>query len=322
MAKKKTVKKTEHQLVVNLKPPVKYAKDYGHFYNPDYPALLELADADYSTLAKVKPGHPLYRDCLASIQSFDANMDVLTQLFHGRHAQYDGDEGPATTGLLALNRCGQSDFPNPIEATGTGAWPVGCDPSRPNVHSIRIYVNTRGINSYWRERLPGVLRGAEQLSASIGLAVRHLVDTGDDDAEQAITFGSIPGGVIGWNYLPQANTCRQTLAGKIDTGYRPADKLFNTLLWVHESHGHGIGLPHTRGGIMNPSIIRSPLSWRNDPSYSRLRRFYGGEPIPGPGPDPGPTPGPTPPTGKRLRGVVELEIDGQLTGDRWVLAPI
>lgn len=329
MAKKKTKKRSRptHGDITGQRPPadldplVQYAKDYGHFFNPDVPTLAELVDANDGTLAKIRPGDALYRDVASSIQGFDANMDQFSGLHHGRAAMLDGDVGPATRGLIELKRCQCPDFPNPIAATGTGGWPEGCDPKRPEGHSIRIAVNTRGINDHWRERLPGVLKAAEEISASIGLVVRHIID-GDEDKEQSISFGTIRGGVIGWNYLPQANTCQQVLEGKIDTSYQPSDPIFNALLWIHESHGHGVGLPHTRGGIMNPSILKTPVSWKDDPSFARLRRFYGGIPIAGGPKPPTPLPVPTPGVGYKLRGIVELEKDGVKTGERWTFAPV
>jgi hypothetical protein len=60
--------------------------------------------------------------------------------------------------------------------------------------------------------------------------------------------------------------------------------------------GHNSGLGHSRGGVMNPSIINGlPVSWKNDPSESQLRKWYGGEPVPGGNPLPPDTP--QPPTG-------------------------
>ena len=64
----------------------------------------------------------------------------------------------------------------------------------------------------------------------------------------------------------------------MDTSYQPDVDLASSL-WIHEGLGHGVGLSHTRGGVMNPSIIRSPLSWRGDPSERAMTRLYGGVPY-------------------------------------------
>ena len=130
-----------------LHPVIEYAKNYGHFFNRQYPRLLELQDAKRKTLAKIEEGHSLFRDALASIQGFDANMDVLSKVYHGRQAMFDGVMGPASEALLSLKRCRCPDFVSSLEATGSGGWPVGCDPERPEVHSHRVRVNTSGAGS-------------------------------------------------------------------------------------------------------------------------------------------------------------------------------
>jgi hypothetical protein len=56
---------------------------------------------------------------------------------------------------------------------------------------------------------------------------------------------------------------------------------------MHEL-GHNAGLDHSRGGVMNPSIVSGLApSWAGDPSEPILNRYYGGEPIEQP-PVPGP----------------------------------
>lgn len=52
-----------------------------------------------------------------------------------------------------------------------------------------------------------------------------------------------------------------------------------SLLWIHEGLGHGVGLHHRPGGIMNPSMLRRPITWRGDPSEGDMRKLYGGEPL-------------------------------------------
>jgi hypothetical protein len=96
-------------------------------------------------------------------------------------------------------------------------------------------------------------------------------------------FENLWGSVIGWNEFPQSGTCNQTINGRLDTGYVPTDPLMWANLEVHET-GHGVGAQHTRGGIMNPSIIRiDPLSWIGTPSESNMKRWFGGERVFPPG---------------------------------------
>lgn len=58
-----------------------------------------------------------------------------------------------------------------------------------------------------------------------------------------------------------------------------------------------MGMSHSRGGIMNPSItsgVFTKSAWRGDPSESILKRWFGGVPV-DLGGNPDPTPEPTPP---------------------------
>jgi hypothetical protein len=114
--------------------------------------------------------------------------------------------------------------------------------------------------------------------------------------QQYQVYKNIPGGVIGMNYFPSSNSCGKIPNGSMDSSYNPSDWKLHANLGCHESEGHGFGFNHTRGGVMNPSIVLVwPLTWKGDPSWSVAQRYYGGVPIPGgPTPDPGPGPQPGP----------------------------
>jgi hypothetical protein len=285
----------------------------GHAWNPAYPSL---ANLDPVRIALMDGSERDAKDLIASRQASDANMELLVAAFHkGRPPEYDGGIGPATRALAEIPRCPVPDFAPPpgaaidlgnpdlnrvaesmqawAAASGSGSWPMpGCDPDRQGVHSIRVRIDPARmpstISAYHKQALEWVAAYAE-----IGLAVRYIM-AASGDCEIAKRFEGLAGGVIGWNEFPSANTCSQTIDGRLDTGYAPNDggKLWANLE-CHET-GHGVGLQHTRGHIMNPSILLIwPLSWVGGPSESTLNRYFGGEPMtpPAPPPGPGPTPG-------------------------------
>ena len=91
----------------------------------------------------------------------------------------------------------------------------------------------------------------------------------------------------------------------MDTSYQPDVELASNL-WIHEGLGHGVGLHHRPGGIMNPSILRRPITWRGDPSEGDMRKLYGGVPLTPVGPEP-----PTPPDKPKYIFEFEAEFAGQ-----------
>lgn len=281
----------------------------GHAWDPKFP---NLANLDRGRVALMDGSEADAKQLVASRQDSDANMDALVAAFHKRpYAVPDGDIGPATRALAELPRCPVPDFAPPpgalidlgdpdlnkvaesmqawAAASGSGSWPMpGCDPDRQGVHSIRVRIDPARMPStiaaYHKEALGWVTAAY----AEIGVAVRYLMSA-SGDCEIAKRFEGLAGGVIGWNEFPSSNTCNQTINGRLDTGYAPNDggKLWANLE-CHET-GHGVGLQHTRGHIMNPSILLIwPLSWKGGPSFSTLQRYFGGEPIAAPVPDPVP----------------------------------
>ena len=170
-------------------------------------------------------------------------------------------------------------------ATGRGSWPVpGCDvqrPDRANEHSVRVNIDTTKASTHQKDILNKVLKLVEACEAEMGQSVRHILNGDPQEAEHDIRFEFIAGGVIGFNYFPQAGTCNQVVKGRLDNSWnQPA--LITATLFIHEYKGHGDGLRHTNGGIMNPSIRNiNPLSWKGDPHEKTKRRYFGGDPIEG-----------------------------------------
>lgn len=292
---------------------------YGYFWQYE-----ETKNVQYSDLDKLDVKHKLTNLALRSWQVADINLVPLNELVYNPSRQIiaDGDvpksgEPSSTRALAGLDRCGMPDHPPPagvdlsfygdedfqgaVEsyrefATGSGGWKVGCDPQYPRSHSTRVQVNSRGASAGQKQRLEEVLQHVRKAGLQIGISNRFMID-GSGDHEKYVDFAPIPGSVIGYYYFPTPNSCRR-ITGRIDSGYAPGTEL-EANLHLHEECGHGDGLPHTRGGVMNPSILRVwPLTWIGDPSHGLLRRLYGGEPVeptpPPPSPPPGPGPDPIP----------------------------
>lgn len=258
-----------------------HAWQFGHFRNPDYPNTHNIEEFDLGNLTLADT---VSIQAVTSVQNSDWHLEHLTSIHHGRRAILDGDAGPATLGLIEIPRCGVPDFGSEFGEAGVGGW-LECDPESDAAHSVRIRFDDRRASSKWRGYIEEVKREAERISADIGLAVRHLPFDADD-WESQVEFKPIPGGVIGFYWIPSrgCDSIKRQL-GALDTGYNP-DVHMAATLWIHEGLGHGAGFSHFRGGIMNPSILRTELSWRNDPAWNEVKRLYGGEPLDLPDPPP------------------------------------
>jgi len=302
---------------------IRWLYDRGHFWNPDRQNALNVAQSDLDILRL--DDVPVV-EAAASFQSLDANLTPLSLMVHGRMSSPDGDVGPATKLLMQLPRCAMPDYAPPPEAAfdygdpelngavesyrewkqlqlGSGSWPLpGCDPQRTDVHSTVVDMKTDGASSHQKSVLSEVLKLVERCEAEIGQAVRHVVDAVAEVAQHDVKFQYIVGGTIGFAYFPRPGTCNQKVVARIDNSYNPsAITLAN--LFDHEYKGHSDGLEHTRGGIMNPSIIViNPLSWIGDPSESIKKRYFGGVPI-----DPQPVPPPPNPQHPQITGSVFAE---------------
>lgn len=284
----------------------------GRHWDPLRP---NLAPLDRGRLAKMNGTESDAQSLLQSLQMSDINYEGLVMAYHQRLPSFDGQLGPATQKLIELERCPIPDFAPPPGATidlgdddlnaiavqmqqreygeaGSGSWPAaGCDPERRGRHSIRVRINPASAPARVLEYKDFAMQACSDAYAEVGLSVRYLWDS-TGECEIAKTFAHLRGGVIGINYFPTGGCSRIT--GQLSTSYAPNDggKLWANLE-CHET-GHGVGLQHTRGHIMNPSIVLVwPLSWRGSPSLPALTRYFGGAPLPD-RPTP-PAPVPTPP---------------------------
>ncbi len=301
----------------------KHAWDYNHFSNPLYPDTHNVKKKDLKTLTiKDEVG----RQAIASVQCSDCNIETFCDLHHGRalskndDGRADGDPAQATFDLINLKRCKVPDFLSihkkgpqyNLANAGSGGW-ADCDPKSDAHHSKRVRLDERQASSTWKGYLNEVKKYAIAISADMGLDVRFLPFNTDEDWESSCIFKFISGGVIGFYYLPGSG-CRRIPQGALDTSYNP-DVIMAALLLIHEICGHGVGLGHTNGGIMNPSIRRTKISWRGDPSERAMRNKYGGVPLTPPtdptDPPIDPTDPPSPPGSEKVIARFTAEFVGQ-----------
>ena len=312
----------------------------GHAWNPAYPNLQNL---DMGRVLKMSGEEADAKELVRSWQQFDANYDLLVQAYHRRFPDYDGIVGPSTLALADLSRCPIPDYAPPPGASfdygdpdlnaavksyqdwaeagesprGSGSWPVGCDPQKPDYHSVVIQIDTTAASANQKAILDEVLKMVEETEAEMGQSVRHVVNQPRVEAQHDVKFQYIAGGVIGFAYFPTPNTCNQRVNARIDNSFNARPTVLAELL-THEYKGHSDGLQHTRGGIMNPSI-GSPTqrpTWRADPHEKTKTKYFGGKPLPTTPVPPGPNPpGPTPPGNPYLKKpLIITDADGKRYG--------
>lgn len=256
---------------------------YGHFRNPLHPELAEIKESDLDGLSLTDA---VVKKAIASYQEFfSEQLNAATLDTYGRMASIDGEIGPCTAALLMADRCQCPDFEqalvdhNLMEATGSGSWPHSCYPEYPNIHVVKISVNPNRMPSFLKPVWEEVKKNTYQAYAEIGLKIIWL--GANEDAHIKMTFESLRGSTIGLAIVGRGQKCSTRMWAKFDPGYHPRNIVREwTTLVMHEL-GHNMGLGHSRGGVMNPSVISGlRLTWIGDPSFGQLKRWFGGEEIP------------------------------------------
>ncbi len=188
----------------------------------------------------------------------------------------------STESLFKIPRCGYPDIVP--DSTGSGSWPKGCHPEYLNNHAFAVYFDLAGMPSHWKPAFDQAWSLVQQAYANIGMAFFRVFERSKANSIVTWQRGS---GWIGLAIVPRGPKCGQTIWAKYDTRYGASFPL-QRLIWqlaflmAHE-FGHNMGTSHTRGGIMNPSLINGtfyPDQWRrNDPLLPTLTRWFGGVPI-------------------------------------------
>jgi hypothetical protein len=279
---------------------------------------------------------------IASYQDFDGvQLDVLAIKHHGRAAMHDGEVGPATMELFDLPRCCVADYGHPVakaltaEAIGSGPW-KGCH-AIGNFHSAIVMVDETNLPAWLKPLWVEVLRRVQQAYDEIGLRfvfvtedrVNYLTGKKFEGSHQtALSFVTSSDGWIGLAIVGGSGmTCSSTpiwlrLLATYTGGSSNEARIQQWTSLVKHELGHNCGLQHSRGGVMNPSIVNGlPVSWSGDPSETLLERLFGGERVPAADPGPTPGPGPAPPSDRLwFKGEV-VAMQGETSLGRFILTP-
>lgn len=289
----------------------------GHFNNPSFPTGVKEADLPTLRLTdkSVKTAINSYQEFFA------AELDKFSLEEHGRIAIPDGDVGPATAKLFDMERCEYPDFTT-AEATGSGSWPANCHSEYPGQHAFAVYFTQSSLPSHWKAIFNETWTLVKQAYADVGIAFFEV-----DSASKANTVVTWQrsGTWIGLAIVPNRPSCGERIWAKFDNRYASSysrQQMIDQIarLKAHE-FGHNMGMGHSRGGIMNPSIVGgtfSPTAWRGDPSFPTLKKYFGGEPINTPLPPEEPNPPNT--SSLYFRGEFEAMLDGKSLGE-FILTP-
>ncbi|TWT43051.1 hypothetical protein KOR42_45110 [Thalassoglobus neptunius] len=229
---------------------------------------------------------------IAKFQRFDANVARL-KAETGKPLHHDGVLGPATQLVMSMPRCCVRDDSGLAAAIATGGW-KNCH-GAVNEHRMIADVDVSNMPVFLEPHLHAVLKNVQQAYAEIGLLIIFRGADGIDMLTKA-RFDGRANTVISWTrgrgWIGLAivgnghnQTCTSEIWAQFDTRYQPTNIVREwTTLFLHEL-GHNCGLQHSRGGVMNPSIVNG-LSGRwdgSDPSTSILKRWFGGQPVNVPG---------------------------------------
>jgi len=251
-----------------------FLKWTGHLQYPDGQEQ-NLVTGPFNQAIKSAEG----KKAVASFQKFEADLvNRLCMKIHGRPAQFDGDIGPATEKAFDIERCGHPDYgPEVHAAVGSGGSWARCH-NVGEFHCAKIRVNKNGLPSFLEPVFDEAMSRVFSAYNAIGL---KFILTENNDANIEMSFVSRSNSWIGLAIVGQRESCSSNIWCKFLATYKPSNVLNEwTTLLMHEL-GHNAGLQHTRGGIMNPSIVNGLApTWAGDPSESILKQYYGGEPIP------------------------------------------
>lgn len=236
----------------------------------------------------------------------------LTFKHHGRGPEYDGQYGAAVQEMLDMPRCQVPDHALPdhvqgqvdaelwattermvtARAVGDGNW-AGCHQVG-EFHSAIVKVDRSGMGAHLAPVFVDVLKDVQREYAKLGMLFRFVEGTTDMFTGRPLTgrpnidftFVSRSQGWIGLAVVGTNEGCQSRIWCKYLSTYKPQNvKREWTTLILHEL-GHNCGRGHTRGGIMNPSLVNGLGRWRDDdPSYEWLKTQFGGVPVGGNRPD-------------------------------------
>jgi len=228
----------------------------------------------------------IYKDAVRSWKTIEQRLDPFCEARYGEASKLDDEIGPATLDAQYLLRCGAKDHdknkPSNIQtAYGSGNW-KGCHDIG-DFHAVNV-VERQGPPAFLAPLWEQVKENVIEAYAEVGLRV--FFNKPDAPANTHLEFVNQSDGWIGLAIVCNNCTCSSSpIFNRYLATYRGGSTSTAiiqqwTSLVKHEL-GHNTGMSHTRGGVMNPSIVNGlPISWRNDPAWKMLVARFGGVPVP------------------------------------------
>lgn len=249
-----------------MDPRIKKLFEYGHHLNPKHG--LHVGPLTDDELDKLVITDVAAKNMIASWQEINGLL-------------VDGDLGPITEESFTVERC---DVPDYAMAAGGRTFNQPC-----RSEGIRFSFNSAKRPSNFSEAQESrMIDNVVSAYRFIGCPMVR-VDVNDNEMIRAYWHKIPRRGVIGLAQLTNG-PCNDELFCQIHPNYASAGLVQMSALFCHEV-GHNVGLGHSNGGIMSPSIVQL-RTWRgwveSDPSYRILtqRSWYGGDPLDTPTPDP------------------------------------
>lgn len=243
---------------------------YGHYLSTPYTLPLAL-DNGLTSVAGLSAAR-------SYISFFEKQFEELCNVFNYPQTIYIGDElNPAFVALFEIPRCGCPDYTE--DGVGSGSWPVGCHSDWPNNHAFTIQVNKSGMPSFLNTIFEDAFDLCRAAYADIGIA--FVREDNNNKANTLVTWQR-GAGWLGLAIVARNPKCNERIWAKFDNRYQPKDLTNQWARLLTHEFGHNMGMGHSRGGIMNPSLLSGEFktnAWRGDPSEPILTRYFGGEPI-------------------------------------------
>lgn len=231
---------------------------------------------------RLKEDQPAIKRAVKLYQSFF--RDDLTTL--GAESSlyssiYNGEIDAGTLYHMELPRCGCSDFVTEPMG-GAGSWPMGCHNSG-TFHRVKIYFEQTQMPSHWRSVFEESFSLVQATYRDMGIDLERT--TVKSEANITVSWERSRSW-IGLAQVGRNQRCTTQYFAKFDNAYGSSftrDQLVNQLamLMGHE-WGHNMGMSHSNGGIMNPTLSRfkfTTKSWRGDPHEPTMKRWFGGIPY-------------------------------------------
>jgi hypothetical protein len=262
---------------------IKWAYDKGYFWKTN-------SGVDLDDLNKLTFEDKEVKEAFAELQDFHfGTINWFTAVEHGRSIRPDGDVGPATIRMIdtlenpdnqMFNRCPIPDVAPPENASfhyddddvqiAVESYQLCWEDGK---HIVYIGVDSSTMPSHVKGDVwEAMKKNNQDACAGVGLIVRYQEKGKPSDIN--LRWKYLAGSTIGLAQFP-SGSCTDEVFHYMDPGYRSSTKMLS-VLHIHEC-GHNWKLGHTRGGIMNPSIINVPMSWKSpDPSWRTMAKFFGG----------------------------------------------